>query len=101
MTDKIQNTASAAVGGAKEKIGQATHSEQLAASGAQQKAQAQAQQQAHDAQRHTEGAGNKVMGQAQKAAGSVTNDPSMEARGHSNAAKGDIQRNLWVFKNGQ
>ncbi|KAF9161271.1 hypothetical protein DFQ26_004704 [Actinomortierella ambigua] len=66
MTDKLQNSATAALGGTKEKIGHATGNEQLAASGAQQKAQAHAQQEVHDAQRHTEGAGNKIKGQAQK-----------------------------------
>ncbi|KAG0235205.1 hypothetical protein BGW42_005669 [Actinomortierella wolfii] len=93
-TESIKNTAAATVGGAKEKIGHATHSEQLAASGAEQRAQAHASQQAHDTQRHTEGLGNKAKGQAQKAAGSLTNDPSMEARGHANAAQGDVQRNI-------
>ncbi|KAK5822916.1 hypothetical protein F5H01DRAFT_336852 [Linnemannia elongata] len=82
------------MGGAKQTVGSTLGSEQLASSGAQQKAQADAKQAAADAQTHASGVGNNLKGAAQKAVGGATGDQSMEARGHGNAALGDVQRNV-------
>ncbi|KAF9116048.1 hypothetical protein BGX27_005077 [Mortierella sp. AM989] len=94
MTEKISNTYNAAMGGAKETVGHAVGSENLSGSGAAQKAQAQTAQSTKDSQTHAKGVGHNVEGAAQKVMGSATNDPSMEARGHGNAALGDVQRNV-------
>ncbi len=93
MTSKISNTFNETVGGAKEKVGHATHNPNLAGSGANQKAQAQAHQQAQNAETHAKGLGHNIEGGAQKAVGGATNNHSMEARGHGNSALGDVQRN--------
>ncbi|KAG9319027.1 hypothetical protein KVV02_000051 [Mortierella alpina] len=93
MTNKISNTYNEAVGGAKEKVGHATHNPNLAGSGANQKAQAQAHQHAQTAETHTKGLGHSIEGGAQRAVGGATNNHSMEARGHGNSALGDVQRN--------
>ncbi|KAF9271868.1 hypothetical protein BGZ68_002960, partial [Mortierella alpina] len=69
MTSKISNTYNETVGGAKEKVGNATHNPNLAGSGAQQKAQAQAQQHAQNAETHAKGLGHNIEGGAQKAVG--------------------------------
>ncbi|KAF9099508.1 hypothetical protein BGX23_001653 [Mortierella sp. AD031] len=94
MTDRLSNTYDSTIGGAKETVGKTVGSEQLASSGAQQKAQAEAKQSAANAQTHAQGVGNNLKGAAQKAVGGATNNPSMEARGHGNAALGDVQRNV-------
>ncbi|KAG0368664.1 hypothetical protein BGZ54_001475 [Gamsiella multidivaricata] len=69
-------------------------SEDLAGSGAAQKAQGQTAQSNQDTQTHAQGIGHQVQGTAQKAVGSATNDSSLEARGHGNAAAGDAYRSL-------
>ncbi|CAO3567756.1 unnamed protein product [Mortierella alpina] len=94
MADRLSNTYNSTMGGAKETVGNALGNESLAGSGAQQQAQAQAKQKAQDAQTHAEGMGNNIKGAAQKAVGGVTNDHSMEAKGHGNSALGDVQRNV-------
>ncbi|KAF9960593.1 hypothetical protein BGZ72_006493 [Mortierella alpina] len=93
MTERLSNTYNSTMGGAKQTVGNAVGSEQLAGSGAQQKAQADAKQAAQNAQTHAQGVGNNIKGAAQKAVGGATNDQSMEARGHGNSAIGDAQRN--------
>lgn len=92
MTSKISNTYNEAVGGAKEKLGHATHNERMAGHGAAQKTDAQINQQNQKAQTHAQGVGNNVQGETQKAAGAATNDQSLKARGHANDALGDVQR---------
>ncbi|KAF9116000.1 hypothetical protein BGX27_005437 [Mortierella sp. AM989] len=94
MTDRLSNTANSYIGGAKQTVGQTIGNQNLAASGAEQKAQAQAAQAAADAKTHTEGAGHQVQGKVQQGVGSLTNNTSMEARGHANEAKGDIERKI-------
>ncbi|KAF8944864.1 hypothetical protein BGZ47_003623 [Haplosporangium gracile] len=92
MSNKISNTYNEAMGSAKEKLGHATHNQHMAGSGAAQKADAQINQQNHKAQTHAHGIGNNIQGESQKAAGTVTNDHSLKARGHANDALGDVQR---------
>ncbi|KAF8935621.1 hypothetical protein CPC16_008679 [Podila verticillata] len=94
MTERLSNTANQYMGSAKETIGSAIGSENLAANGAAQRAQAEAAQRLADTKTHTEGLGHTVEGQAQKKVGSLTGDRSMEARGHANEALGDVQRNV-------
>ncbi|KAF9941954.1 hypothetical protein BGZ67_003525 [Mortierella alpina] len=91
---ELSNTYNSTVGGAKQTVGNALGNEHLAGTGAQQKAQAEAKQSAQNAQTHAEGFGDNVKGAAQKAVGGVTNDHSMEARGHGNSALGDVKRNV-------
>ncbi|KAF9363895.1 hypothetical protein BGX34_003054 [Mortierella sp. NVP85] len=82
------------MGGAKETIGRVVGSENLASTGAAQKAEAQTAASNKDAQTHAKGVGHNIQGAAQKAVGSMTDDHSMEARGHGNSALGDVQRNV-------
>ncbi|KAF9351501.1 hypothetical protein BGX26_010503, partial [Mortierella sp. AD094] len=91
---ELSNTYNSTMGGAKETLGNTIGNQNLASSGAAQKAEAQAAQTAQDAQTHAKGVGNNIQGATQKTVGSATNDPSMEARGHANAALGDVQRNV-------
>ncbi|KAF9394318.1 hypothetical protein CPC16_011712 [Podila verticillata] len=91
---RLQNTANSTIGGLKQSLGNATGNSDLAATGAAQKARADTAQQAADAKTHAEGLSNKIKGQAQQAAGSVTNDHSLQAQGHANQAKGNVQRNV-------
>ncbi|KAF9195695.1 hypothetical protein BGZ50_003865 [Haplosporangium sp. Z 11] len=93
MSNKASNTYNETVGGAKEKIGQATGSQHLAGSGAAQKSEAQANQRAQDAETHAKGLGHSAKGTAQRTVGGALNDPSMEARGQGNSALGNVQRN--------
>ncbi|KAF9325539.1 hypothetical protein BG006_010990, partial [Podila minutissima] len=88
------NTASSTIGGMKQTIGNTIGNPDLAAKGAAQKAHADTAQQAADARTHAEGLGNQIKGQAQQVAGAVSNDYSLEAQGHANKAKGDVQRNV-------
>ncbi|KAG0337264.1 hypothetical protein BG004_007713, partial [Podila humilis] len=90
----LQNTANATVGGMKQSLGNAVGSTDLAAKGAAQKAQAETAQSAADARTHADGMGNSLKGHAQQVAGSLTNDHSMQAKGHANQAMGDVQRNV-------
>lgn len=92
MSHKISNTYNEAMGGAKEKLGHVTHNPRMAGDGAAQKADAQVNEQHHKAQTHAQGVGHNVQGETQKAAGTVTNDPNLRARGHANDALGDAQR---------
>ncbi|KAF9358262.1 hypothetical protein BGX26_002130 [Mortierella sp. AD094] len=94
MTDRISNTASSYIGGAKQTVGQTIGNESLAASGAEQKAKADAAQAAADARTHAEGAGHTVQGKVQQSVGSLTGNTSMEARGHANETKGDLERKV-------
>ncbi|GJJ76953.1 hypothetical protein EMPS_09312 [Entomortierella parvispora] len=94
MTDRLSNTYNSTMGGAKETVGRAVGNESLAGSGAAQKAEAQSKQSAQDAETHAKGLGHNIQGAAQKAVGGATNDRSMEARGHGNAALGDVERNV-------
>ncbi|KAG0309700.1 hypothetical protein BGZ98_009458 [Dissophora globulifera] len=94
IPEKITNTASSYIGGAKQTIGETIGNPDLAAVGAAQKSQADAAQKTADAQIQSEGWGRTVEGRAQSKVGSLTGDKSMEARGHANEALGDIQRNV-------
>ncbi|KAF9967465.1 hypothetical protein BGZ70_009459 [Mortierella alpina] len=94
MTDRLQNTANSTIGGAKQTLGNAIGNPDLAASGASQKAQADAAQKAADAKTHAEGVGHNIQGTTQKAVGSVTGNSSLEARGHANDARGDLERKV-------
>ncbi|KAH7049815.1 hypothetical protein BKA57DRAFT_461296 [Linnemannia elongata] len=94
MTDRISNTANSYIGGAKQTIGETIGNNNLAASGAQQKAQADAAQKAADAKTHAEGVGHKVQGEVQQNVGSLTGNTSMEARGHANEVRGDLERKV-------
>ncbi|KAI1315494.1 hypothetical protein EDD11_000727 [Mortierella claussenii] len=94
MTDRLSNTYNSTVGGAKQTLGNAVGNDRLAGSGAAQKAEAQAKQQAVDAKTHAQGVGHNVEGAAQKAVGGLTNDHSLEAKGHGNSALGDVQRTV-------
>ncbi|KAH7049788.1 hypothetical protein BKA57DRAFT_461231 [Linnemannia elongata] len=94
MTDRISNTFNSTVGGAKQTIGETIGNNNLAASGAQQKAQADAAQKAADAKTHAEGVGHKVQGEIQQNVGSLTGNTSMEARGHANEVRGDLERKV-------
>ncbi|KAF9318281.1 hypothetical protein BG006_003219, partial [Podila minutissima] len=93
MSERMTNTANSYIGGAKQSIGSAIGSSDLAARGAAQKAQADAAQRFADDKTRKEGVGHKVEGQIQQTVGSITGDKSMEARGHANETLGDIQRN--------
>ncbi|KAF9148606.1 hypothetical protein BG015_009646 [Linnemannia schmuckeri] len=92
MSNKISNTYNEAMGSAKEKLGHATHNERMAGAGAAQKTDAQINQQNQKAQTHAHGVGHNIQGETQKAAGTLTNDQSLKARGHANDALGDAQR---------
>ncbi|KAG0090431.1 hypothetical protein BGZ93_005413 [Podila epicladia] len=94
MTERMTNTANSYIGGAKEAIGSAIGSSDLAARGAAQKAQAEAAQRLADNKTHTEGVGHQVEGQVQQTIGAITGDKSMEARGHANETLGDMQRKV-------
>ncbi|KAG0052249.1 hypothetical protein BGZ83_002809 [Gryganskiella cystojenkinii] len=94
MTERIQNYASSYMGGAKQTVGETLGYPDLAASGSAQKSQADMAQNMADAKTYAEGLGNKVQGEVQKTVGSLTNDPAMEVRGHTNVARGEVQRNL-------
>jgi len=94
MAERLSNTYNSTVGGAKETVGHAVGNQSLAGSGATQKAEAQAKQRTEDAQTHAKGVGHNVEGAAQKAVGNVTNDHSLEARGHGNSALGDVERKV-------
>ncbi|KAG0309324.1 hypothetical protein BGZ98_003439 [Dissophora globulifera] len=93
-SSKMSNTMNSYVGGAKQTIGETIGNQNLAASGAQQKAQADAAQAAADARTHAEGVGHKIEGQTQQTVGSMTGNTSMEARGHANEIKGDMERKV-------
>ncbi|KAF9150660.1 hypothetical protein BG015_007506 [Linnemannia schmuckeri] len=94
ISEKVSNTANSYIGGAKQTIGETIGNNNLAASGAQQKAQADAAAQAATAKAHTEGLGHKAKGEVQQNVGSLTGNTSMEARGHANEVRGDMQRNV-------
>ncbi|KAF9141018.1 hypothetical protein BG015_001425 [Linnemannia schmuckeri] len=94
MTERISNTANSYLGGAKQTIGETIGNPDLAASGAAQKSQADAAQKAVDAKTHAEGIGHKVQGEVQQNVGSLTGNTSMEARGHANEVRGDLERKV-------
>ncbi|KAG0058905.1 hypothetical protein BGZ90_004706 [Linnemannia elongata] len=94
MTDRITNTLNSTLGGAKQTIGETIGNPDLAASGAAQKSQADAAQKAADAKTHAEGIGHKVQGEVQQNVGSLTGNTSMEARGHANEVRGDLERKV-------
>ncbi|KAG9064255.1 hypothetical protein KI688_003443 [Linnemannia hyalina] len=94
MTDRIQNTANSYIGGAKQTVGETLGYSDLAANGAHQKTQADAAQKAADAKTHAEGVGHKVQGEVQKNVGSLTGNNDMEARGHVNEVRGDLERKV-------
>ncbi|KAK3835251.1 MAG: hypothetical protein JOS17DRAFT_736618 [Linnemannia elongata] len=94
MTDRISNTVNSTLGGAKQTIGENIGNPDLAASGAAQKSQADAAQKAADAKTHAEGIGHKVQGEIQQNVGSLTGNTSMEARGHANEVRGDLERKV-------
>ncbi|KAF9101506.1 hypothetical protein BGX27_011446 [Mortierella sp. AM989] len=71
MTSKITNTVKEAIGATKEKLGHATHNENLAASGAAQSSQAHADKQAHANQTHAGGVGHNLGGPTHTHAGGV------------------------------
>ncbi|KAF9132253.1 hypothetical protein BGW39_000505 [Mortierella sp. 14UC] len=83
MSHKLSNTYNEAMGGAKEKIGHATHSEQMASAGAAQKADAQVNQQHQKAQTHAHGAGQNIQGET-LAGGRLTNDQALRGGEHVN-----------------
>ncbi|OAQ33154.1 hypothetical protein K457DRAFT_254557 [Linnemannia elongata AG-77] len=94
MTDRISNTLNSTLGGAKQTIGETIGNPDLAASGAAQKSQADAAQKAADAKTHAEGIGHKVQGEVQQNVGSLTGNTSMEARGHANEVRGELERKV-------
>ncbi|KAI8355213.1 hypothetical protein B0O80DRAFT_448687 [Mortierella sp. GBAus27b] len=89
--EKISNTTNSYIGGAKETIGEKTGNQKLAAEGAAQKTQAEAAAAQATAKAHAEGVGHQVQGKVQKNVGSLTGDTSMQARGHANEARGDME----------
>ncbi|KAG0314314.1 hypothetical protein BGZ97_009423 [Linnemannia gamsii] len=99
MTDRLSNTASSYIGGAKQSIGETIGNTNLASSGAQQKAQADAALKAADAKTHAEGLGHKVQGEVQQNVGSLTGNTSMEARGDANETRGNLERKTLLPKN--
>ncbi|ORY98380.1 hypothetical protein BCR41DRAFT_401875 [Lobosporangium transversale] len=92
ISDRISNTANSYIGGAKQTVGETIGNNSLAASGAEQRAGAEARQAAADAKTHAEGAGHTAQGKVQQTVGSLTGNTSMEARGHANEVKGDLER---------
>ncbi|CAO3574271.1 unnamed protein product [Mortierella alpina] len=94
MTNRLQNTANSAIGGAKQTIGNAVGNSSLAAEGAAQKAHADTSQKAADAKTHAEGLGNTIQGNIQKTVGSAVGNHTLEAKGHANVARGEIQKNV-------
>ncbi|KAF9083669.1 hypothetical protein BGX29_002968 [Mortierella sp. GBA35] len=94
VSEKVSNTANSYMGGAKQSIGETIGNNNLAASGAQQKAQAEAAKKAAEAKVHSQGVGHKIQGEIQQNVGSLTGDTSMEARGHANEVRGDLERKV-------
>ncbi|KAF8932507.1 hypothetical protein BGZ58_007020 [Dissophora ornata] len=94
ITEKITNTANSYIGGAKQTVGETLGYPDLAASGAQQKAEADAAAATATAKSHADGAGHQIQGQVQQAVGSLTGDSSLEARGHANEVRGDMERKV-------
>ncbi|KAF9975845.1 hypothetical protein BGZ65_008072 [Modicella reniformis] len=94
LGEKLSNTVNSYIGGAKQTVGDAIGNPTMAGEGAAQKTQAEVAQQAADAKAHAEGVGNTVQGKLQKATGSLTGNTSLEAKGHANVAKGEIQKNV-------
>ncbi|KAF9363407.1 hypothetical protein BGX34_004190 [Mortierella sp. NVP85] len=86
LGEKLSNTANSYMGGIKQTIGEKT--------GAAQKSQADAATAAANAKLQAEGMGHQVQGQVQQKVGSLTGNTSMEARGHANEARGNIEREL-------
>ncbi|KAF8983138.1 hypothetical protein BGZ46_010803 [Entomortierella lignicola] len=113
LTDRIANTANSYIGGAKQTVGETLGYPDLAANGAQQKAQAEASQAAANAQaeasqaaakaqaeasqaaanaqRQVEGAGHQLQGKIEKTVGALTNDTTLEAQGHANEVRGNVE----------
>jgi uncharacterized protein YjbJ (UPF0337 family) len=89
--EKISNTTNSYIGGAKETIGEKTGNQKLAAEGAAQKSQAEAAAAEATAKAHAEGLGHQVQGKVQKNVGSLTGNTGMQARGHANEARGDME----------
>ncbi|KAG0046844.1 hypothetical protein BGZ83_007999 [Gryganskiella cystojenkinii] len=94
MTERLSNTVNSYMGGAKQVIGQKLGMSDMAANGAAQKAHADAAQRLADQKTKADGVGHKVEGQAQTKVGSLTGDRSLEARGQTNEAIGEVQRNV-------
>ncbi|KAF9940464.1 hypothetical protein BGZ75_003819 [Mortierella antarctica] len=94
MTDRLQNSANSAIGGAKQSIGNALGNSSLAAKGAAQKAHAETDQKATDAKTHAEGLGNTIQGNIQKTFGAAVGNHTLEAKGHANVARGEVQKNV-------
>ncbi|KAF8928300.1 hypothetical protein EDD21DRAFT_360896 [Dissophora ornata] len=94
MTDKISNAFHSAVGGAKESLGKAIGSEQLAAQGAAERATAETRSAVSHAQQQTQGAVDNLAGHAKSTFGAATGNKSMEAEGHAQSAAGDIRKTV-------
>ncbi|KAG0260542.1 hypothetical protein BGZ95_004399 [Linnemannia exigua] len=99
MSEKISNTLHSIIGGAKESLGRAVGSEQLAAEGAAEKAKADtraathaAQAQAQKTQNHAQGVADNISGRVKSTVGAATGNTKMEAEGHVQQAAGDIRR---------
>ncbi|KAF9358870.1 hypothetical protein BGX26_000734 [Mortierella sp. AD094] len=91
ITERVSNTANSYIGGAKQTISETLGYPGLAASGAEQKAQADSAQAAAVAKPRVEGASHQVEGKIEQTVGSLTNDASLEARGHANEVRGNVE----------
>ncbi|KAF9912523.1 hypothetical protein EC991_010610 [Linnemannia zychae] len=101
MADNIANTFHSIIGGAKETLGKAVGSEQLAAEGAAERAQAEtrsathaAQVQAEKTQGHAQGVADNITGRIKSTVGAATGNTKLEAEGHVQQAAGDIRRTV-------
>ncbi|KAG0052487.1 hypothetical protein BGZ83_002517 [Gryganskiella cystojenkinii] len=94
MTDKISNTLHSVKGGVKETLGHGIGNQRMATHGEVEKNEARAAKQMNHGEHQVKGVEHNVQGETQKAVGDVTNDRTMEARGHGNSAIGDIERRL-------
>ncbi|KAG0006648.1 hypothetical protein BGZ65_005612 [Modicella reniformis] len=92
LGNKLSNTANSYIGGAKQTVGEKLGYPDLAATGAQQKSEADAKAAAAVAQAKFEGDVHKVQGQIEQKIGQATGDSSLEARGHANETRGDLER---------
>ncbi|KAF9178874.1 hypothetical protein BGZ51_007297 [Haplosporangium sp. Z 767] len=93
-SEKISNTTSSYIGGAKQTVGNAIGNPSLAAEGAAQKAQADTAQKLADTKIRAEGVSDSIQGNVQQTLGSVLGNPTMRAEGDANIAKGEIKKSV-------
>ncbi|KAI7818925.1 hypothetical protein BC939DRAFT_461458 [Gamsiella multidivaricata] len=92
--DKITNTASSYIGGAKQTIGETIGNADLAAAGAHQKAHADTSLKIAEAKLQAENLGHSIESNIQKNAGSPAEDKSLEANGRASIALGSTGHNV-------